>query len=64
MTQAFGFRHLPSAGGLYDQNPELLDKFMYILGEQNAERERKEAEREKNRGGPKPNIKNSSRAAY
>jgi len=46
------FRHLPQAGGIYDQNPDLLDRFQYIWVRLNEEREREEAERKRNQGGP------------
>lgn len=40
--------HLPVAGGLYDQSPELLDAFRHIFAERGKEqdRERKKNERE------------------
>jgi hypothetical protein len=42
--------HLPLAGGLYDQSPDLLDQFRYIFGKrgEEQERERKKNEREAN----------------
>lgn len=44
--------HLPNAGGLYDQDPELLDKFQIIFSEigehERREREKEEAERKRN----------------
>jgi hypothetical protein len=53
--------HLPNAGGLYDQNPDLLDKFSWIFGkiaeQQKAEQDKSERDaRRKNssRGGGRP----------
>lgn len=37
--------HLPEPGGLYDQNPDLLDHFQIIFSELAAEDARREAER-------------------
>lgn len=44
--------HLPVAGGLYDQHPDLLDKFRLIFERQGVEmeRERKKREAEAKRG--------------
>lgn len=43
--------HLPVAGGLYDQDPGLLDKFEYlfrkIAEQEQADRDKEEAERKK-----------------
>lgn len=41
---------LPNSGGLYDQDPELLEQFRYIFGAQGAEEERKAKERERSMG--------------
>lgn len=38
--------HLPVAGGLYDQHPQLLDEWLIIF-QVKAEEEAKEAERRK-----------------
>lgn len=42
-------------GGLYDQHPDILDRFLYILGKQNEERKRQEEadERKANKGQSK-----------
>jgi hypothetical protein len=44
--------HLPVGGGLYAQDPDLLDKFNYIFSKiserEEAERLKEEAERKKN----------------
>jgi hypothetical protein len=40
------WNHLPMPGGLYDQHPELLDRFMYIFQERNKEERKKNAQRE------------------
>jgi len=45
--------HLPMAGGLFDQKPELLDRFMYIFAAVNEEQKRRDAEEKAKRGGPK-----------
>jgi hypothetical protein len=41
------WNHLPVAGGLYDQDPDLLDKFAFIFQEVHAEEARKDEERKK-----------------
>ena len=55
--------HLPNAGGLYDQDPELLDKFEYIFGEiakhekseqEKRDKEQRDAKARKMRSGPRP----------
>lgn len=40
--------HLPVAGGIYDQDPRLLDAFRYIFAERSKEqdKERRRSERE------------------
>lgn len=38
--------HLPNSGGLYDQDPDLLDKFEFIFSKI-AEQEKEEADRQK-----------------
>lgn len=38
--------HLPNAGGLYDQDPDLLDRFEYIFGALN-QKEAEEIDRNK-----------------
>jgi hypothetical protein len=61
------FRHLPVAGGIYDQNPEMLDRFQYIWMKLNEQREKEEAERSRKQGGPqgKPRrMRGASRASY
>lgn len=42
MCDAMRWAHLPMSGGLYDQNPDLLDKFMYIFNERSKEQEREQ----------------------
>jgi hypothetical protein len=59
------FRHLPTAGGIYDQNPEMLDRFQYIWMKLNEQREREEAERKRKQGGPSGKIRRgASRPSY
>lgn len=46
--------HLPNAGGLYDQHPDLLEKFRIIFAEQGKHDAREQAKRErenKRKGG-------------
>jgi hypothetical protein len=50
LCEAMQWNHLPVAGGLYDQHPEMLDRFTYIFQEQGKARERKEA-RDRNKSG-------------
>jgi hypothetical protein len=51
-------------GGIYDQHPDMLDRFLYILGKQEEHREKEEAERKRRMGGPKSRGKMSSRPTY
>lgn len=44
--QAFEFKHLPSPGGVLDQNPIFLDRMLYIMTER-AKYEERQREREK-----------------
>ena len=46
MCRSMKWAHLPVAGGIYDQHPELMDDFMYIFGEQ-AKWDEMEHKREK-----------------
>lgn len=47
-AKAARFVALPVAGGLYDQDPELLDQWLQIMQiENDAERRRQEAEERK-----------------
>lgn len=63
------WNHLPNAGGLYDQDPVLLDKFNYIFSElekrEEAERNKQKREAEqaqKKRGGsPKSRLRGGRR---
>lgn len=47
MCEAMRWNHLPVAGGLYDQHPQLLEEFNLIFAAKarKEERERKEQER-------------------
>lgn len=63
LCEAMKWNHLPLAGGLYDQDPELLDGFGIIFHER-AEHDRKEheeEERKRNRGMGMPRVKGASR---
>lgn len=46
MCRAMKWAHLPVAGGIYDQHPQLLDEFMYIFRKQ-SEWDELERKREK-----------------
>lgn len=51
LCEGMKWAHLPNAGGLYDQDPDLLDQFRYIFSarsEHDAE-ERKKEENKKNK---------------
>lgn len=51
LCEGMKWSHLPNAGGLYDQDPELLDGFRYIFSvraEHEAE-EQRQREREANK---------------
>jgi hypothetical protein len=52
--------HLPVAGGMYDQDPDLLDKFEYIFQELGKEEARKDAERKKKDDAEAAKSKNKS----
>lgn len=41
------FAHLPISGGLYDQHPELIEKWEYIFSEKSKEEERKAQDQER-----------------
>lgn len=52
LCDAMKWNHLPVMGGLYDQDPQLLDQFMYIFMCRNKEQERKQkAEERKAKSG-------------
>lgn len=55
LCDAMRWGHLPSPGSVYQQNPELLDRFYYIFTERGKEEERK-AKAEQNKG---PTPRNS-----
>lgn len=46
MCQGMRWAHLPEPGGLYDQNPELLEHFSIIFHAQAKEQQRQDAERQ------------------
>jgi len=50
LCRAMEFNHLPVAGGLYDQDPELLDQWLEIWRLQ-AAHDKREREREKRKSG-------------
>lgn len=63
MCQAFEFKHLPMPGGIYDQNPEILERFLYIMQEQEKQRQREEKKRKHSETGPRRG-RGSSRPTY
>jgi hypothetical protein len=50
LCAAMKWAHLPNLGGLYDQDPELLEQFRYIFHAQGEEDARKAKEREREMG--------------
>jgi hypothetical protein len=49
---AMEWKHLPVAGGLYDQSPAFMDDMLYIMQEKAIAEERKrEKEKKQNFGG-------------
>lgn len=53
------WNHLPNAGGLYDQDPGLLEKFTYIFAKVNEhqEQERRRQDRESRRPASNSNLR-------
>lgn len=54
MCEALKWNHLPLAGGLYDQHPDLLDGFEIVFAaraEHEAEEAKKREREQKNKGG-------------
>ena len=63
MCAGMQWNHLPMDGGIYDQNPEMLERFYYIMGQQ-AKWDKQEADRrdaQKSRGGMKPTSRSGGR---
>jgi len=56
MCESMRWNHLPVAGGLYDQHPELLSQWQ-IIWEEKARYEEKKAEKERRLAPKPPNIK-------
>lgn len=52
MCEAMKWNHLPESGGLYDQDPDLLDGFLMIFHER-ALHEEEEAKKRDNKMGHK-----------
>lgn len=48
--------HLPVAGGLYDQHPQLLEEWEVIFSEVAAYESEQEAKREQEAGRSRPNV--------
>lgn len=42
--------HLPEPGGLYAQNPDLLDRFYYIIAERSREQEKQQKKQQQKSG--------------
>jgi hypothetical protein len=59
LCESMKWAHLPVAGGIYDQHPDLLDGFMIILHERSkheaeeAKKEKAKSERGMRTGGPR-----------
>lgn len=53
--------HLPEAGGLYAQNPLLIDRFQEIMQAEAREEQRKKHREARNK--PKINVKNPGSGA-
>lgn len=57
MCEQMKWNHLPVAGGLYDQHPQLLEEFKVIFDakarkeEKEREAEKRKADQERKRGG-------------
>lgn len=54
--------HLPNAGGLYDQDPILLDRFQIIFGAITEHEKREREEEERKREQEMSKAKSSRRA--
>lgn len=51
VCQAFEFKHLPVAGGIFDQHPIFLERAIYIMQEQQAHDKREEAAKKRKKMG-------------
>lgn len=56
ICQAMKWAHLPVAGGIYDQHPDMMDQFMYIFRKK-AEWEEQERKRDKRKMEQKQNAR-------
>lgn len=61
LCEAMKWNHLPEAGGLYDQNPQLIDRFYYLFAERSKAEAAEQRKREREHGGPTP--RNARRVA-
>lgn len=61
LCEGMKWTHLPEAGGLYDQNPQLLDRFYFILAERSKHEAAEQAKRDRESG--KTPMKGSSRSS-
>lgn len=56
MCESMKWAHLPNAGGLYDQDPELLHAFQVVFSEraeyQEAQEKKRQEEQRRKMGGP------------
>lgn len=55
LLSSMKWSHLPNAGGLYDQNPELLDAIRKIFAAQ-AQYESEQAEKQRQKQGKSPRV--------
>lgn len=60
LSAAMDWAHLPVAGGLYDQDPELIDQFteLLILKAQREKDAQDKSEREQRRSQQQYNVRN------
>lgn len=56
LCQNMKWSHLPVAGGLYDQHPQLLEEWEVIFSEVAAYEAEQEAKREQEAGRSRPNV--------
>ncbi len=66
LCEAMKWNHLPNAGGLYDQHPDMLDDFHYIFQTraEHEENERKKEEAKRKRDSAQAGRRTRSRGRY
>lgn len=62
LCEGMKWAHLPNAGGLYDQDPELLDGFRIIFYERSKHEEAEAKKRKNEMGKGKRGVKGASRS--